>query len=162
MISWVLLAFLAAFLISLTNIVTKRLNTNLNEYSVGWARDFFSLPIFWIALLISGFPKVDPNFWPLLTLVAPFEVIVAIIYFKAIKSTPLSISIPISSFSSLFIAIGAFFILGEQLKTVYLLAFILMIAGSYLLKIKFEKGYGLFYPFQQLRKDHGAMLMLLA
>jgi drug/metabolite transporter (DMT)-like permease len=160
--NWVLLAFLAAFLIAFTNIVTKHLNTNLNEYSVGWARNLFSLPVFWITLWLSGIPTVNPKFWPVLVLIAPVEVLVAILYFRAIKSAPISVAIPMTSFNSLFIAIGAFALLGEKLIPIHLVAFLLLITGVYLLNIRFETGYGLLYPFKQLRKEHGAIVMLTA
>ncbi len=120
---WVILAFLAAFLLAATNLITKHLNSDLNEYSVGWARNFFSLPIFWIVLLFAGIPDIDPRFWPILAIMVPLEVLIAIFFFKAVKLAPLSVVIPLLSFNSIFIAIGAFILLGETLNSTHLLAF---------------------------------------
>lgn len=159
--SWIFLTLLSSFLVSIANVVNKQVNNNLNEYSVGWSRNFFSLPVFWIALSLVGIPAVDPKFWPLLAITAPLELLVVIFFFKALKASPLSIVMPIGSFGALFIAIGAFFILGERITFIHSIAFALLVLGSYLLNVKLGKSKDLLYPIKQLKREKGAFYMLI-
>jgi len=158
---WILLSLLAALLLSLTNILTKKAASTLDEYSLAWARNAFSIPWFWAILFFSGLPAIDPLFWIVILIMLPIEIIIAVLFFKAIKVSPLSLVIPFNAFSVFFIGIGAFFILGESLSIEYLISIVLLIVGVYLISQN-SSNKGLLNPFRHLLKEKGPIFMVLA
>jgi drug/metabolite transporter (DMT)-like permease len=111
--SWIFLSLLAAVFVTIVNMATKQVsnNTKLNEYSVAWLRSVAALPVLWIALFQDGLPVVENRFWLLLFIMVPLEIACTVCYFKAVKTSPLSLITPVTSLNILFTTIGAYFIL---------------------------------------------------
>ena len=120
MTSWIFLSLLAAVFATIFSLATKQVSNNakLNEYTVAWLRTVAALPVLWIALFQNGLPVIDSRFWLLLFIMVPLEIACTVCYFKAVKISPLSLITPVSSLNILFIAIGAYFILGEKLTVI--------------------------------------------
>lgn len=163
MTSWIFLSLLAAVIATIVNLATKQVsnNTKLNEYSVAWLRSVAALPVLWIALFQNGLPVVDSKFWLLLFIMVPLEIACTVCYFKAVKISPLSLITPVSALNILFIAIGAYFILGEKLTVVHGAALLLFILGIYVLNFDFAVSKNILYPFAKLTKEKGVLLILL-
>lgn len=160
---WVILSLLAAISFTIVNLSTKQVanNPKLNEYSIAWLRTIAALPVLWIILFVQGFPVVDSRFWLLLLIMVPLEIAAAVCYFKAVKISPLSLITPVSSFSILFTAVGAYFILGEKLTAVHGIALLFFVLGIYILNFDFAVSKNIFYPFTKLKKEPGVLLMIL-
>ena len=163
MTSWIFLSLLAAIFVTIVNLATKQVSNNakLNEYSVAWLRTVTTLPVLWIVLFTKGMPVVDSRFWLLLFIMLPLEIATVLCYFKAVKISPLSLITPVSSLNILFIAIGAYFILGEKLTIVHGAALLLFVLGIYVLNFDFAVSKNILYPFAKLTKEKGVLLILL-
>ncbi|MCR4329928.1 MAG: DMT family transporter [Candidatus Roizmanbacteria bacterium] len=163
MSSWIVLSLFSAIFGAIVNLATKQVSNNakLNEYSVAWLRTVATLPVLWIVLFAKGMPVVDSRFWLLLFIMIPLEIATALCYFKAIKISPLSLITPITSLNILFIAIGAYFILGENLTIVHGAALLLFVLGIYVLNFDFAVSKNILYPFAKLTKEKGVLLILL-
>src|SRR3989344_2327635 len=163
MTSWIFLSLLAAIFVTIVNLATKQVSNNekLNEYSVAWLRTVTTLPVLWIVLFTKGMPVVDSRFWLLLFIMVPLEIATVLCYFKAVKISPLSLITPVSSLNILFIAIGAYFILGEKLTIVHGAALLLFVLGIYVLNFDFAVSKNILYPFAKLTKEKGVLLILL-
>ncbi|PIZ62414.1 hypothetical protein COY16_04410 [Candidatus Roizmanbacteria bacterium CG_4_10_14_0_2_um_filter_39_13] len=163
MSSWIVLSLLSAVFGAIVNLATKQVSNNakLNEYSVAWLRTVTTLPVLWIVLFAKGMPIVDSRFWLLLFIMIPLEIAGTLCYFKAIKISPLSLITPVTSLNILFIAIGAYFILGEKLTIVHGAALLLFVLGIYVLNFDFGVSKNIFYPFSKLTKEKGVLLILL-
>jgi drug/metabolite transporter (DMT)-like permease len=159
---WIVFALCAPVFAALTDIFTKRANRELDEFSTGWLRNILAIPILLIALLVSGIPKVDPNFWKVLIAVMPLEVTVVYIYFRAVKVSPISVSAPFTAFHPIFITLGAFIILGETIKASLILPIVLLIAGAYFMNLDLSQMRNIFAPFKKLKQEKGPILMILA
>lgn len=133
---WILFAIIAATALGITEYLTKKAYDHFDAWTLSWARNIFALPVFYALLTWEGIPAIDNNFWKLLLIAAPLELIVGITFFFAIKLTPLSLVLPFTTFATIFIALGAYFINGEPLKAIYLLAFPLIIVGAYFIQEK--------------------------
>lgn len=136
MSSWVIFALIAACALGYTEYLTKKASRSFDVFSLSWARNILALPVFFGLLAYYGLPEVDPTFWKLLLISVPLEVLVGYTFFKAITLTPLSLVLPMTTFSTLFIALGAFFINGEPLKPIYFVGFALILAGAYFIQEK--------------------------
>jgi len=87
-------------------------------------------------------------------------VVTTVLYMKALKYSDLSISVPMLTFTPLFLLVTSPIILGEFPSLLGLLGIFLIVSGSYLLNIKeFKQGY--LAPFKALFRERGPKLMLI-
>lgn len=78
---------------------------------------------------------------------------------KAIKISPISLTVPMLAFTPLFLLITSPLILGELPNFLGLTGILLVVSGTYTLSIKdVSKGY--FAPFKTLLRNKGSLLML--
>lgn len=94
------------------------------------------MPVLYALLLWQGVPEVNNDFWKLLLISVPAELIVGVTFFFAIKLTPLSLVLPFTTLGTVFIALGAFVINNEPLKPIYVIAFPLILIGAYFIQEK--------------------------
>jgi uncharacterized membrane protein len=158
--TWVFFAFLTALFRSLTDVAGKFGLKNMDEYIVAWALNFFALPLLIPLLFFIEIPDITPGFWIAILVSGTLNIATAILYLKAIKLADLSLVIPLSTFTPLFLLITSPLIVGEFPSIFGLIGILLIVFGSYILNIK-EKKDGLFAPFKALVSNKGAQLMLL-
>lgn len=121
----------------------------------------FVLP-FSIALLIFlGIPQFSFEFWKFLFIVSILDTIAAVIYYKALSISEISLLAPISSFNPAFILIFASIFLKENPTPIKLIGILLIIVGAYLLNVDQIKS-GIFKPIAKLFSDRGVKLFLLS
>ena len=83
-----------------------------------------------------------------------------IFYMKAIKASDLSITVPMLTFSPLFLLITSPLTLGEFPNLFGLFGILFIVAGSYMLNIKQRKE-GWLVPFKALLSQNGPKFMLI-
>lgn len=158
--TWILFAFLTAFFRSLTDVAGKIGLKNMDEYVVAWALNFFGLPILIPMLFFIEIPVIKDGFWLAICISASLNVATAILYLKAIKLADLSLVIPLSTFTPLFLLITSPLIIGEFPTFFGFIGILLIVVGSYILNIK-ERSNGFWAPFKALLNNRGAQLMFL-
>jgi drug/metabolite transporter (DMT)-like permease len=79
---------------------------------------------------------------------------------RAIKISPLSLTVPFLAFTPAFVIITGYFILGEVLNIFGILGIFLIVTGSYILNISHGK-YGWLSPFKAIFMEQGSWLMLI-
>ncbi len=157
---WLLLSFLTAVCNSAQDIISKRLSTRVSSYITAWAASFFSLPFFLI-LFIWEHPVVHgPDFWPALLITGVLLAVATVFFFKAIEASDLSLSIPILSFTPMFLLLTSPLILGEFPKPLGILGMVLIVLGCYALFYHPEQE-NILAPFKRLMKARGSRYMLL-
>lgn len=110
---------------------------------------------------MSGIPQVNMRFWVIVLAMMPFEIIVNLLFYKAIKNSALSEAIPFVSFLPLFVALGAFLIIKEQLSPILLFALILLSGGAYIMNIEKETLTDFLAPFKILLTNTGSILVII-
>ena len=120
----------------------------------------FSLPFMVTLLLILGIPKFTADFFIILFLAGILDTIAAILYYKALSISEISLLAPISSFNPVFVLIFASFLLHENPTFLKLLGIVIIVLGSYLLNISSIKS-GIFKPFTKLFSDKGVQLFFI-
>lgn len=156
-----LFAFLTAFFESVKDVFSKKSLKDFDEYVIAWALHFFVLVFVAPLLLVVEIPEIGSRFWEALIITAILDALVAIIYMKAIKASDLSITIPMITFTPLFLLITAPLIVGEFPSTIGTVGISLIVFGAYFMKIT-EMHNGLIAPFHALLKERGPKLMLVA
>jgi uncharacterized membrane protein len=160
---WLFFVLLAAIFAPLQDLISKQALKRIgDEYIITWSSRFFALPFF-LPLLFDQISQKIPD-WDVLLLsisaiVLVLQIVSNIFYFRAIKSSDLSLTIPLISFSPLFILASSPLILEEYPGIWDILGIFFVVGGSYILKIKNQDG-GYLAPLKFLFRENGPRLML--
>jgi len=121
----------------------------------------FVLPFSIGFLIFFGVPAFTPEFWKFLITVSILDTIAAVIYYKALSMSEISLLAPISSFNPAFVLIFATIFLHENPTPVKLIGILLIIIGAYLLNVDQIRA-GIFKPVSKLLSDRGVKLFLVS
>jgi drug/metabolite transporter (DMT)-like permease len=111
---WCLLSLGSALFLSTTDALSKKAMQSEDEYIISWVRIGYSLPFLLMFLPFVTFPHLDRTFWFTIVLSVPLEIIALLLYVKAIKISPLSLTIPFLAFTPAFLVVTAYLVLGEK------------------------------------------------
>jgi drug/metabolite transporter (DMT)-like permease len=158
---WLPLSLVTAFALATSDALTKKFFGDLHAYEMGLARLFFSLPF--LASAFFFIPPISPDqtFWICMATGLPLESAAFYCYMKALKSSPLSLSMPFLAFSPMFMVVTGWIVLGERVGMTGCLGIFLIVAGSYLLNLS-HAARGPIAPFRAIIKEPGSRYMLLA
>ena len=158
--SWVSYALITAFSIATADAISKKALIKSNEYVIAWVRQGYSLPFLVIAFCFIDIPPLDSTFWLTLLIAIPLDVTAIILYIKAIRISPLSLTIPFIALSPVFVIITAFVILGELPDISGLIGILLIVTGAYLLNVRATR-HGVLGPIMAIRREKGSVLMII-
>src|SRR5512146_784357 len=103
---WVILSLISAVSLATSDALTKRIITHENEYAIAWFRVVFALPALCAAAAFSGpFPALDRAFFAAFFFALPLEISAMLLYYKALRVSPLSLSIPFLSATPVFLIV---------------------------------------------------------
>ena len=157
---WILLALLCALLGGTSDAISKQLLVRSNERVVAWAKMAFTLPWMLLGPLLAGWPALTREFWILIVLMAPLELLSYICYLKAIRTTPISLVIPFLAFTPMLSALTAWIFLGERLSPLGTVGVLSVTVGAYVLQAELVPQ-GLLEPIRAMFRVPGIRLMLL-
>ncbi len=158
--TWLILGIFTAFFEALKDVFGKQNLKKSDEYVVAWSLSFFSV-IFLIPWVIyTGIPTLNTQFWISLLIGGSINAVATLLYIKAIKSSDLSLTVPLVALTPLFMLLTSPLIVGEYPKFFDYIGIFLIVIGSYLLNIK-EKSQGYLAPFKALLNEPGPKLMLI-
>ena len=157
---WFSLSLCAALSQSVNDVISKRYFSALTAYEMGLIRLVFAFPCLVSGLLIVPRPPLDRTFWLCLAFGLPLEFIAFLCYMRAIKVSPLSLTLPFLAFTPAFVILTGFFILNEELNLYGITGIILIVTGSYALNFSSANQHWQ-TPFKALFQEQGSWLMLL-
>ena len=103
---WVLLALVTAVFTSFKDICgRKALDNKTDHYVVAWAWPATSLPFLLVLALWEGIPEIHPPFWLALLGSGTVLSIAAVLFFRSMQITDLSLSVPMLAFTPAFLLI---------------------------------------------------------
>lgn len=158
--SWILLSLLSAASLATADALTKLAFSHLSAYEMGLVRLVYALPWLAAALFFIPWPTPDPIYYACLGLGIPLEILALYCYMKAIKHSPLSLSLPFIAFTPAFMILTGRIVLGEVIGPIGLSGIFLTVAGSYFLNIS-EARTSPLEPFRAIFREPGSRLMLL-
>lgn len=158
--SWVAFALVAAFSLATSDAFAKKALAAHNEYLIAWLRLVVALPGLLAVLLFIPAPPLGRDYYIAGALSMPFEIAAMVLYIKALKVSPLSLTLPFLSLTPVFLIIVPSLLLGEQVSVQGGIGVLLVAAGGYLLNLKeFRKG--VFEPFRAVGRERGSVYMIL-
>ncbi|RJQ49755.1 MAG: DMT family transporter [Nitrospiraceae bacterium] len=157
---WIIYALLTAFFLATSDMLTKRVLATGDEYFVAWARLVFALPLLAASLFFIEVPPLNRTFWTATLCAIPLEITAIILYTRALKISPISLTMPFLALTPLFLIVISYFIAGERISFSGGVGIVLMALGSYMLS--FHKiRHSLAEPFKAIFRDKGCVLMII-
>lgn len=156
---WALYAFLSAFFVATTDPIAKRSLKKDDEYVVGWMLLAVSSVFLGAYYFSRGAIHIKPGLAATLVAVVPLEIMASILYYRALKLTDISLSVPFLALTPVFVVLTAFLILGERISPAGIAGILLIAAGVYTLNIK-EVRYGWTTPIKAIFLNRGSVYML--
>lgn len=156
---WLPLTLFSAFCLATSDALTKKALAGHNEYLVTWLRLLPTLPVFLLPLPFLQPPQHPAEFYACSLAALPLEALALILYTKALKLSPLNLTLPLLSCTALLLLVVPFFILGERISPIGACGILLIAAGSYLLNLRSGSG-GVLAPLRALLNERGSLCML--
>ncbi|MCM2357727.1 MAG: DMT family transporter [Geobacteraceae bacterium] len=157
---WVPVTILCALSLATSDALTKKaLAARHNEYLIAWVRLLLMLPFLAILLLAVPMPELRPGFFRAILTALPLELLALILYFKALKISPLGLTVPFLALTPVFLMVVPFFLLGERISFTGGAGIVLIAAGSYTLNLH-SRSAGLLAPLRSILRERGALCML--
>jgi uncharacterized membrane protein len=156
---WIIYALLTAVLLATSDALTKRALAARDEYFIAWARLLFALPVLFASLLFIEIPHLNKDFWMATLIALPFEIAAMILYTKALKVSPISLTMPFLALTPLFLILASYFILGEKVSVIGGIGIFLIASGSYTLNIH-KMRHSLIEPVKAVFREKGSVMMI--
>lgn len=157
---WIIYALLTAFFLATSDALTKRALALRDEYFVAWARLLFALPLLLISLMFIEMPHLNRTFWLATLSALPLEISAIILYTKALKVSPISLTIPFLALTPLFLIFVSYLLLGEKVSISGGIGIFLMAIGSYTLNIH-KVRQAIIEPIKAIFKEKGSVMMII-
>lgn len=158
--SWIFFSLLAAISLASADALTKKFFSSLHPLEMGLVRLGYALP--WMVLVLFFIPwaRTDSTFWISLTLALPLEVLAFVCYMKALKESPLSLSLPFLAFTPAFVIVTGWLFLGETISWGGFCGLGMVVAGSYCLNLSSART-NFWNPLKAIFRESGSRLFLL-
>jgi drug/metabolite transporter (DMT)-like permease len=157
--TWVFLSLVCAFTLATSDALMKKALVRSNEYLAAWFRLVFTLPLLLLLWIVVPTPKLDPVFFTAFILSLPLEIAAMILYVKALKVSPLSLTLPFLSLTPVLLIGVSYLMLGENVSLRGSVGIAVLAIGGYTLHLH-EIRKGLWMPFKAIRREKGSLLMI--
>ena len=158
--TWFVLALITAFSLSTADALSKKALHSTDDIVIAWVREGYALPFLALSFFFVEVPFLDSTFYLTVALLLPLEITALILYVKAIRVSPLSLTVPFMALSPVFIIFIAFVFLGERPSVGGVAGVLLITCGAYLLNASASRE-GLLGPFRAIKNEKGSVLMII-
>lgn len=155
---WFVLSLATALSVAVRDVSVK-LYRDLGAAEAAVLEMSWSLPLFIAAGLLVPVPRLDGTFWAASAILLPLNLTAYLLYLRAIKVSPLTLTVPYLSFTPAFIIITGALILGERVNAAGAAGIVMIAAGGFILHLDGSRG--LLGPLRSIRREKGSLLMLV-
>jgi len=163
-LSWFWLALLCAFSLASADALTKKA---LADYT---AKELVLIRFGCTGLVLAPLvwatppPPLPLVFWGWLGLLVPLEITAMWLYMRAIRDSPLALTLPYLAFTPVLTTLTGWLLLGEQVSGQGFGGILLVVVGAYLLNVQHARGQRgwsvVLVPLQAIARERGSRLML--
>lgn len=155
-----LLAFGTAISEALKDVTSKHNLHHIDEYTAAFSMHLVQSILLFPVVLFLGIEAMSTRFlWALLAS-SVLQLGVILLYFKAIKRSEISVTLPLITLTPLFMLITSPIMIGEFPSTLGIIGIFLIVAGTYISNMSKDPK-KIFTPFISLVKNQGSRYMLL-
>lgn len=156
---WLFFAILTALTESFKDIGGKFGLKRVDEYLLTAAMAVFGALFISPLLFFIERPPLGETFFVCLFSAATLYTLSLFLYFKALRLSELSITVPMIMYTPVFLLLTSPLMLGEQASSGGILGVLLIVVGSYLMNIS-ARNVGILGPFKALVSEPGPRVML--
>lgn len=157
---WLLISLLAALAASSQEAWVKKFFSHLSPYEMAVYPLIYSLPLFAITLPFIPVPRLDTTFFWYFLAGIPLNSVAFVLHMKAIKISPLSLTVPYLAFTPAFMIFTGYVFLDEMPNTWGILGIMITCMGGYVLNMVPGKWSPLM-PLKAVFNETGAWMMLI-
>lgn len=158
---WPLFALFSSLCETTKDVIGKRGSERTNEYVTAFSTQFFGSILLLFIVLVVGIPTIRPTFWWALFGFCFTYPSATILYMRAIKLSPLSVSVPMLAFSPIITALLAIIFDRRFPTPTGWIGVVLVCVGLYCARLDrtvLQKG--ILSPLLRLRQEPGTLAML--
>jgi drug/metabolite transporter (DMT)-like permease len=157
---WALLSIIGAGANALFFIANKKFLQTIGPDAL--ASSGFLISSFFLLIIASlrGIPVLGPEFFFAVAGTSAINIVAITLIFRTLKSTDLSLTVPMLSFTPLFLLVTATLLLGELPSLPGLFGVIIIVAGSYILNTS-ASDTRLLDPFRSMVSNPGILSMFI-
>ncbi|MBI5569338.1 MAG: EamA family transporter [Desulfomonile tiedjei] len=157
--TWFWLALCCALLTACCDAVSKRIVRTNDEWVAGTVLLGVACLLLTPVFLAQDLKPVSLDFILLLAVALPLEVLAYYLFLSAIRSGPLSLTVPLLAFTPVLTILSSALIVGERISSTGAVGIALVTLGAYLLNGDLARG-GLLDPLRALVSHAGSRRML--
>ncbi len=125
---------IASVIYPIVDVFKKKATASYPVKVIFWGVATFSLPVYAAMLFINGIPEIDPSFWLLIAINTPLLIYTNILLIKNEKIAPISTTLPLLSFTPVFLIFTSYVFLGELPNQYGIIGIFLIVLGALMLK----------------------------
>jgi drug/metabolite transporter (DMT)-like permease len=157
---WLLLTLVSALAMSLQDVFSKKIADSTGTLLVAWLRWASAVPFLLFCLPFVTIPHLSREFWLVTGVLIPLDVFALVLYMKAIRISPLNVTLPFLSLTPIVMILTGYLFLDETLRPPQIAGIVLIAAGAYLINIHTIKK-GILQPILSISKEKGSLLMIV-
>ena len=161
---WINLTLLSAFFLATADTLSKRYLSHYRPGELVMVRFGVSGALLLPLLLWQPWPALSPAFWGWMAAALPLELLAMWLYMQAIRTSPLSLTLPYLAFTPAFNTLTGYVVLGETLTWTGFSGILLIVLGAWLLNMEAARngsGLNILAPFRAITRERGSRLMLV-
>ncbi len=159
---WLPLTLLSAFTLATSDALAKHYLPGYTTAELVLVRLVYPAVLLVPVVLLQTVPPLPADFWGWLAVSLPLEVIAMTLYVRALRDSPMSLSLPYLAFTPVFTVSIAWVVLGEEVSLMGLAGIALVVLGTFLLHTEpgSDLTAALLGPLRAFRREAGVRLML--
>ncbi len=161
---WLYLTLFSAFFLATADAVTKRYLSHYPAGELVLVRFGVTAVLLLPLLVMQPWPALPAPFWGWVAALLPFEILAMWLYMKAIRRSPLSLTLPYLAFTPVFNTVTGYVLLGETVTLQGFSGIALVVCGAWLLNadtMNSGSRRDIFAPFRAIASEPGSRLMLM-
>lgn len=159
---WFILSLASAFLTASEAAWLKRYFSDMNAVELSAAPLLMGLPIFLCAIPFVNIPELKEGFWLAFIILIPLNAAGYFMHMKAIHVSPISLTMPLLSFTPVFVIASGYLILGEEPSLPAVAGIIAITVGSYILNLSGSPRRAWLAPIKAAALEPGTRYMIAA
>lgn len=159
---WFFLALATAFFAATEATLVKGYLSDLTGLELASYPAAYSLPLFFLAVLLLPQPELGEDFWLTLIVLVPVNLVGFVSYLRGVSIAPLSVAMPFLAFTPVVVILTGFLFLGEMPSLLGFAGIGAIVAGSYVLHLDSVSPDRLLEPFRAIVRERGTVLVLVA
>jgi len=156
---WLPVTLISAVTFAAMDTVCKGVSHRTGVMLLTGARLWGTIPFLLLLIPFVEIPPVSGEFFVVIGVLIPLDILALVLYVSAIRSSPLSATLPFLALTPLFNILTGFILLGEMVSLVGVAGIVLVAAGAYSINLH-TIGEGLLAPIRAIRKERGSLIMI--